>query len=88
MIWKISPVLLGEILLMFLNILTAEEGNPIEDWENMPLPIQRQLSEKRKTFSQFFVRFLECTSNFKNFPEKDDGHSYCVFQITDCENLG
>ena len=37
--------------------------------------MQIQLSEKRKTFSQFFVLFLESTSNFKHFEIKEDGHS-------------
>ena len=33
----------------------------------MQLPIQMRLSEKQKTFSLFFVPFLESTSNFKHF---------------------
>ena len=55
--------------------MTAEGKDPIEDWQNLPLPILMQLSEKRKTFSQFFVPFLESTSNFKRFQKKDDGPS-------------
>ena len=46
-----------------------------------------QISEKRKSFSEFFVRFQESTSNFKHFEKKDDGHSQCVSGITDCEKL-
>ena len=46
-----SPLLLPEILLVFLNTLTADAKYPIEDWENLPLPIQMQLSQKQKTFS-------------------------------------
>ena len=38
-------------------------------------PIQMQLSEKRKTFSQLFVGFLELASNLEHFQEKDDRHS-------------
>ena len=44
-----------------------------------------QLSLKRKTFSDFFVPFLESTSNFKRFEEKYDLHSYFILEITDCE---
>ena len=58
LIWNISPVLLGEILGMFLNTLSADGEYLIEDWENLSLPVQMQLSEKRKSFSQFFLRFL------------------------------
>ena len=75
LIWKISPQLFREILGVFVNTLTAESKYPVEDWENLPLPMQMQLSEKPKTFSQFFVPFLESTSNFKNFEIKYDGHS-------------
>ena len=75
LISKMSPLLLPEILLVFLNRLTAEAKYPIEDWENLPLPMQMELSDKQKTFSQVFVLFLESTSNIKHFEKKDDGHS-------------
>ena len=52
-----SPVLLGEILWMFLNTLTAEGKYPIQDGENFHFPIQMQLSEKRKRFSHFLVNY-------------------------------
>ena len=44
-----------------------------------------QLSEKEKTLSQFFFAFLKSTLNFKHFPEKEDSHSSCIFEITDSE---
>ena len=55
--------------------MTADGKYPVEYWENSQLPIQMQLSEKLKTFSQLFVPFLESTLNFKHFEIKDDGHS-------------
>ena len=72
---------------MFVNRVTADGKYPVEYWENSQLPIQMQLSEKLKTFSQLFVPFLESTSNFKHFEIKDDGHSQCISEITDCEKL-
>ena len=42
---------------------------------NFQLPIEIQLSQKGKTLSQFFVPFLESTSNFEHFERKDDRHS-------------
>ena len=75
LIWKISPLVLGEILRGFVNTLTADDKYPVEDCENLQLPIQMQLSEKRTTFCQFFVTFLESTSIFKHFEKKDDLHS-------------
>ena len=38
---------------MFVNIFPADDKYPLQDCENLQLPIQMQLSEKRKTFSQF-----------------------------------
>ena len=70
LVWNISPVLLGEILGMFLNTLSADGKYPIRDWENLPLAMQMQLSEKRKTFLQFFVPFMDSASNFKHFEKK------------------
>ena len=70
MIWNISPVLLDEILGIFLNTLSVDGKYPIEDWENLPFPIQMILSEKRKTFSGFLVPYVESTSNFKHFEKK------------------
>ena len=67
LIWKMSPLVLGEILGVFVNKLTAEGKSPLDNWQNLPLPIRIQLSEKRKTFPQFFVPFLEFTLNFKHF---------------------
>ena len=70
-----SPAVLGEILGVFLNILTSNGKYTVQDVENLQLSIEIQLSKKRKTFSQFFVLFVESTSNFKHFEKKHDGHS-------------
>ena len=70
-----SPLVLGEILGIFVNTLTADGKSPVPGCENLQLPIQMQLSEKQKTFSEFFVPFLESKSNFKHFQKKDDCHS-------------
>ena len=87
LIWKMSPLVLAEILGVFGNTLTADVKYPVQDCENLQLPIQMQLSQKRKTFSDFFVPFLEYTSNFKHLEKKDDCHRECICEIRDCENL-
>ena len=58
LIWKMPPLVLGEILGVFVNTLTAKGMYPVQDSENFPLPIQMQLSEKWKTFSHFLFHFL------------------------------
>ena len=39
-----SPLVLGEILRVFVNTLTAEGKYAVEDWENLQLSIQMQVS--------------------------------------------
>ena len=49
---------------MFVNLLSAYGKYTFQYCENLQLPIQMQLSEKRKKFSQFFVPFLESRLHF------------------------
>ena len=44
MIWKISPIFKFEILGLFVNTLTADDKYALLDCENLPFPIQMQLS--------------------------------------------
>ena len=46
-----SLLVLGQILGVIVNTLTANHKYPDQDCENLQLPIQMQLSQKRKTFS-------------------------------------
>ena len=54
---------------LFVNTVCADEKNPVLNRENLIIPIQMQLSQKEKTFSEFFARFLEPTINFKDLKE-------------------
>ena len=60
--------------MVFVHRLTADGKYPVQDCETLQLPIQMQLSQKRKSFIQFFVPFLESTSNLKHFEKKDHSH--------------
>ena len=68
------PLVLGETLGVYVNTLTANAKYPRQDCLHLQLPIQTQLSQKRKRFSQFFVPFLESTSKLKDFEKRDDCH--------------
>ena len=83
-----SPLVLGEIFGVFVDILAIDCKYPVQYIQNLRLPIQMQLFEKRKTFSQFLVPILESTSYFKRFEKKCDRHSKPISEVTDCENLG
>ena len=71
----------------FLNTLTADDKYAVPACENSWFPIQMQLSSKENFSSQFFVEFMESTSNLKHFLSKEVGHSYCISQITDFQRL-
>ena len=51
------------------------------------IPIQMKLSQKRKSFCQFFASFLKSRLNFKCFKEKDDARRFCTLDIMDSENV-
>ena len=59
LIWKITPLVSGEMLGLSLNTLTSGGKYPVQGCENVQLQIQMQLSEKRKTISEFFAPFLD-----------------------------
>ena len=73
---------------MFRNILTANDKYPVRDCVNLLSPIEIQLSLKPTIVSDFFVLFLESTSNFKQFEKKDDRHTYFISEIAEYEKLG
>ena len=72
------PLVLGEILGVLVSTLTADPKYPVQDCTNLQVPIQMQLSEKRKTFPGLFVPFLVATSNSKSF-EKKKPFSYPMY---------
>ena len=73
---------------MFCNTLTANDKCRYRDCVNLLSPIQMKLSLKVRIFPDFFVPFLESTSNFKRFEKKDDRHNNFLSEITESERLG
>ena len=57
LIWKMSPLVLGEVLVVFVNRLTADGKYPVQDCENLQLPIQCNYLENEKLFLNFFCNF-------------------------------
>ena len=70
-----------------VNTLAADEKNPVLNRENLTIPIQMQLSEKQKTFSQFLAAFLKSRISFEHFEKKYYPHSFCISEITDSGNV-
>ena len=51
-------------------------------------PIHMQLSQKLKTFSEFFSFISKSRLNFECFQKKDQAHSLFIFEATACEKRG
>ena len=85
--WKTSLLLTCQILGLLVNTLAADEKYPVLNRDNLTIPIQMQLSQKHKTFCQFFTAFLKSRWNFEHFDKKDDVHRFCNFKITDSKNI-
>ena len=81
--WKTSSLVRSEILGLFGNMLTADQMYSRQRWEKLLQQVQRLLSQKRKTFSEIFIAFLESTQNFPHFQEKDQVHSLNILEVID-----
>ena len=46
-----------------------------------------QLCQKQKTFPGISPSFLKSRLNFKDFESKDDPHKFCIFEVTNSENV-
>ena len=67
--------MIHKILSLFVNTLTVNDKHYLLNRGNLTQPIQMQLSEKQKTFSEFFFAFLKSILNFKHLAKKDDPRS-------------
>ena len=83
--WKKSLLLTCKILQLLVSTLATNDKCPNLNRDNLTIPNQMQLSHNHKWFSQFFAAFLKSRINFQHFEKKDNPHSFCISQITDCE---
>ena len=60
---------------LFVNTLTVNDKHYLLNRDNLAQPIQMLLSEKQKTFSEFFFAVLKSILIFKHFPKKDNPRS-------------
>ena len=67
--------------------MAANEKYPVLNRDNLTIPIQMQLSQKEKTFSQFLDAFFKSRLNFKRFEKENDPHNFCISKITDSKNV-
>ena len=63
-------LVLCKILGLFVNTLSEDDKYCLLYNDNLLQPIQILLSQKQKTFSEFFSPFLKSTLNFERFQKK------------------
>ena len=65
MTWNKSLLLAFQVLGLLVKTLAADEKYPALNRDNLTIPVQMQLSMKKKnTFSQFFTAFFKSSINF------------------------
>ena len=88
MSWKKSPSVWYEILRLFVNGLTADDKYSYSNMQNLPQQFQTPLSQKQKTFSEFFIAFLKLAWNLEHFQKKYEYPSLIISEIIDAETRG
>ena len=83
-----SPSVWYEMLRLFVNALTADDKYSGSNMQNFPQQFQTALSQKKKTFSWFFIAFLKCTWNLEHFQKKHEYPSLIISKIIDAERRG
>ena len=79
-------VLVGsEILGQFVNTLTADYKYSSENRDSSWTQVPKEIFEKLKTFSGFFIAFLKSSLNLEYFEKKDQSHSLSITEIINCE---
>ena len=88
MSWKKSSSVLYEILRLFVNALTADDKYSGSNMQNFPQQFQMPLCKKQKSFSGFFIAFLNSAWNLEHFQKKDEYSRLIISEIIDAERRG
>ena len=70
-----SLLVIYKILRLFVNALTVDHKHYLLTRDNLTQPIQMQLSQKQKGFSEFVFAFLKSILNLQDISNKDNPHS-------------
>ena len=88
MSWTKSAFVRSEILTLFFNTLTTDDKYSRRNMMNFTQQFEPPLSQRQKTFSEFFLAFLKCALNLKHFEKKDQYPSLVISRIIDSERSG
>ena len=86
LICKICRLVLGELLGVFVNTLTGDAKYPVQDYENLLLPIQMNSLKNLKLFPNFLFHFWNL-HQILNILKKRMIVIKCLSDVTDSENL-
>ena len=67
--------MIHKILTLFANRLIVDDKHYLLNRDNLTQPIQMQLYQEEKIFSEFLFAFLKSIINFKHLQKKDDPRS-------------
>ena len=73
--WKKSLLVIHKILRLFVDTLAVNDKHYLLKRDNLPQPIQMQLCQKQRNYSEFFFAFLKAKLNFKDLTKKDEPRS-------------
>ena len=65
--------------------MTTDYKYSRQNMQNITQQYEAHLSQKQKTFSQFFIPFLKCALNLENFEKKDEYSSLVISKVIDSE---
>ena len=68
--WKKSLLVTHKILRLFVKRLRVDEKHYLLNRDNLPEPIQIQLSKKEKTFPEIIFAFFKSILYFEHLPKK------------------
>ena len=68
--------------------MSAVDKYSLPNRDNLMEPIHMQLSQRLKTFCEFFLAFSKSSLNFELFQKKDDADSLFITGATACEKRG
>ena len=71
----------SDILVLLVNTLTANYEYCRNNRDNLPLPVQMQLSAKLKRFPGFYIIFFDSALNFECFKETNQPHSSGISEV-------
>ena len=68
--------------------MTTDDKYSRRNMLNFTQQLEAPLSQKQKTFSQFFLAFLKCALNLEHLGKKDEYPSLVISRIIDSERGG